>query len=213
MSRNLLGAVRRMLSSMIQPLFRHDQRVVWEVDPRTGVSAAPLQENESIAIIGPENIDSELNPRLLSFMGGESIHSEIEGVRQGDYLFVFRRGEAYLAYSFIFFATTENTRRQTRVLQEEINTPVIGLSYTAPEARGQGLYRKILISMFAFLAAKGCSRAVCEIEPNNNPSNRASQAVGMRPCRELSDWRILRRLLIQKVSAFGNDHWRLLWLW
>ena len=55
-------------------------------------------------------------------------------------------------------------------------------------------------------------RAVCEVDPLNRPSIRASRAAGMRMCRELDDWRILSRILVQRVQESGRTRWRLCWI-
>lgn len=207
-----VGVVRTIASALataISPVVRRRERLIWEVElgPQ---HPSRWDAGERLLILGPENIDRELTPELLSFLGKDSA-TELGGVRSGDLLFVVAAGTDFLACSYIFFDTTRETRRHSRLYCEPRNTPIIGMSFTSPSARGRGLYRRILNDMFVYLAHKGCRRAICEVHPTNAPSNRASQAAGMRVCRELCDWSILKRIFIQQVTEGGKSRWRVLW--
>lgn len=207
------GAVLRGgLATLLRPALRHHRRLIWEAKLEHDRPPSEWSGGETLTVIGPENIDVEMTPGLRHLLIANQAAEEIEGLRGGDRLFVVSRGAAYLAYSYIFFDTTAETRRQARILGEPAGSPIIGLSYTAPAARGRGLYRKILNEMFRFLADRGYGRAVCEVDPRNTPSNKASAAAGMAVCRELSDLLILKRLLLQKVRTSAGTRWRMAWL-
>jgi RimJ/RimL family protein N-acetyltransferase len=191
---------------------RHNRRLIWEADLRAPRTPSQWAAGEQVTILGPDNVDREMTPALRDFLIATSAASELEGVRRGDRLFVIKSEDGYLAYSYIFFDTTKETRRQAIILAEMRNTPIVGLSYTAPSARGRGLYQRILNDMFRFLHDIGPERAVCEVDPRNVPSNRASEAAGMRVCRQLSDWTILRWIVFQKVWEARKTRWRIFWI-
>ena len=92
---------------------------------------------ERLMILGPENIEKELTGSLHSFLGGPAAAGEIEGVRGGDRLFVVATDTSFLAYSYIFFETTRETRRQSHIYGERQNTPSSGCPsrYRRREAR------------------------------------------------------------------------------
>ncbi len=208
--------IRRLLisavASALRPLVCHHSRVIWEAHLSTPRQASAWGPEEQTLNLGPESIDRALTPALRDFLGGDAAAPEIEGVRRGDRLFVVATETEYLSCSYIFFDTTRATRRQCRILGEHRNTPIIGLSYTASPARGRGVYKRLLNDMFLWLAALNYTRAICEVDPRNISSNRASAAAGMQICRELSDWIILKTILLQRVRAGGISRWRVLWL-
>jgi GNAT superfamily N-acetyltransferase len=207
-----VATLHAAVETLLHPFVRHHQRLIWEVRLTNDRPPSEWGMNERLLIVGPENLQTEMTPSLEAFLGGSHAAAEADGIQGGDRLFVVVEEMSYLAYSYIFFDTTRETRRQARILGETRGTPIIGLSYTAPAARGRGLYRQILNEMFRFLARRGYTRAVCEVDPRNTPSNKASAAAGMQVCRELSDWVVLRRVMIQNVRESGRNGWRLVWV-
>jgi RimJ/RimL family protein N-acetyltransferase len=198
--------------TVLHPVLRHRCRLIWEVKLQPPPPPSVWKPDERLLMIGSENIASEMTPGLREFLGSTSAAAEIKGVMGGDRLFVVAKGTEYLACSYIFFDTTRETRRQARIMGEPRNTPIIGMSFTAPAARGRGLYRRILNEMFRFLASRGFDRAICEVHPDNTPSNKASQAAGMYLYRRLSDWAILERLFLQRVHDASGSRWRIVWV-
>lgn len=205
-SRGIRAGAVNLTRTLLYPFVRHSRRLIWEVDLRQVRPPSQWDAGKRVFVLGPDN--PEITPQLRAFLGGDTVAAEIAGVHQGDRLFIVANETEYLAYSYIFFDTTRETRRQARILGETPGTPIIGLSHTAPGARGRGLYRRLLNEMFRFLQNMGYERAVCEVDPANIASNKASQAAGMRICRELSDWTVLRRLVVQKVRQSGRTRWR-----
>ena len=173
--RTLAAAV----STAAAPVVRRRERLIREV--KLGHREPSIWERgEKLMILGPENMDRELNGRLRSFLGGPEAAAEIEGVRGRYRLFVVGTETDFLVCSYFFFDTTNETRRQARIYERR-NTPIIGMSFTSPAARGKGLYRRILNEIFRYLAYMNCDRAVCEAHPGKT-SNKASQAAGVRAC-------------------------------
>jgi len=199
-------------SNLLYPVIRYQHRWIWEISLEPWQTPGNWSRGERFFVLGPENFEQSFTPRLRSFLGGDSVRDEIEGVRNGDRLFVVVAKEEFLACSYIFFDTREETRRQVHILGEVPNTPIIGLSYTLPAARGRGLYRDILIEMFRWLKERGYKRVVCEVHPRNTPSNRASATAGMNLCRELRDWTIFSSLVVQQVKGAGRSYWRMIWI-
>jgi RimJ/RimL family protein N-acetyltransferase len=66
--------------------------------------------------------------------------------------------------------------------------------------------------MFRYLHARGIPRAICEVHPDNHPSNRASEAAGMRICRRLHEWIFLKRLMVQRCTEPKGTRWRAIWI-
>src|SRR5262245_16396333 len=151
--------------TVLHPVVRHHRRLIWEADLAMERPRSCWDDGERLLNLGPENVDAELTPGLRRFLAAADATSELEGVRAGDRLFVLANDRDYLASSYIFFNTTKETRRQARILGEGWNTPIIGLSYTAPASRGRGIYRRLLNEMFRFLSGLGYARAVCEVDP------------------------------------------------
>jgi RimJ/RimL family protein N-acetyltransferase len=154
------------------------------------------QPGESLIILGPDTIDVKLTEQLRSFLGAPAAEAEIEGVRGGDRLFVVAPETDVLACSYIFFDTTREMRRQARIYGKLRNTPIVGMSFTSPAARGRGLYRRILNEMVRYFVQIKYKRVVAELQPGNIASHKASQAACMRVCRELCDWEILNKLFV-----------------
>jgi ribosomal protein S18 acetylase RimI-like enzyme len=204
--------IATVLRTLFHPLVRYNERLVWEARLQRPPEPAQWKQGEQLIIVEPANIDEVLNTGLLQFLGGPAAAGELVGVRKGDRLFVVKDDQQYLAYSYVFFPSTAETQRQVRILDEAPGTPVIGMSYTAPSARGRGLYRRILMEMFRYMHERGVARAVCEVHPQNTPSNRASQAAGMQVCRQLTDWTILTHLVVQRSRASAGTRWRALWV-
>jgi RimJ/RimL family protein N-acetyltransferase len=167
---------------------------------------------EELIIIGPEDVDKKMTPQLHSFLRRSASAGEINGVRAGDRLFLVAAENEYLACSYIFFDTTRETRRHARIYGEQCKTPIIGMSFTSPPARGRGLYRRILNDMFCFLERMEYDRAICEVHPRNFASNRASEHAGMRVCREIRDWALFNKVFIQRIKEPGKSRLRILWV-
>jgi RimJ/RimL family protein N-acetyltransferase len=206
------GVLLGLGSAVLLPFVRHHRRLIWEVDLSTPRTPSTWRASEEVAIVGATNFSAAMTPALRSFVGADAAEPELDGVRRGDWLFAVREGNGFVGYSYIFFdAHTKQTLRQRRILGEAAGTPIIGLSYTAPAARGRGVYRRVLNDMFCFLQRAGHGRAICEVDPQNHPSSAASEAAGMRVCRKLDDWTILRHIIVQQVRASDKTHWRILW--
>lgn len=205
------GGLRGTVSDALRLIIRYNARTVWEIGLAGRPAPSEWSDGEQLLVVGPENFALEMTGDLRRFLGGESSTAEIEGVRHGDRLFVVSGPEGYSCYSYIFLDTRKETRRQAKVLGEPVGTPIIGMSFTLPQARGRGLYRKVLKEMFGVLQGMGYDRVVCEIEPGNTASQKASYAAGMRVHKELWDWKILSRLVVQRIKAGGNSKWRLFW--
>lgn len=74
-------------------------------------------------------------------------------------------------------------------------------SFTAPEARGQGLYPHALGRMCAWLAPRGVGRVWVGVERGNAPSLRAVAKAGFEPVCELAFGRRRGRLRVDAPSG------------
>ena len=127
-----------------------------------------------------------------------------EGVRQGDRLFVVANGDEYQHCGYILFRT-----RQTKILGEEGNPPLIASCLTAPEARGRGLYRRALNAELCYLQSQGYGRAVIETDPENIPSRKGIEAAGFKLCREASVWIFFNLLVWMKAVEPAHTQWKM----
>ncbi len=193
-------ATVRFLSSRA---FRHHRYLVFEASLDSPRVCTEWRADERPRWIGAETLDAEMTPDLLEFLGGEGAAENLDGVRNGDRLFVIRDGESVVHCGYIFFQT-----RQTKVLAEKGNPPLIACCQTAPAARGRGLYRRALNAELCYLRQQGYRRAVIETDPDNIPSRKGIEAAGFRLCRDVSVWIALNWLALQRVMESSGTRWQ-----
>ena len=70
------------------------------------------------------------------------------------------------------------------------------------------LHRRVLNDVFFYLKQLGYRRAINDVVAHNLASHKANEAVGMKVCRELRDWTVLRHLVIQRIKEDGRYRWR-----
>lgn len=204
--------VSAALRTVLQPVVRFHRRQIWRISLCEPRAVSAWSGTETPVLIGPDNYTTAMTPALERFTGPDE--AALVGVRRGDRLAAVRDDSGWLAYTYIFFAAnTPETKRQVRILGIHERTPVVGLSFTAPAARGRGLYRRLLNETFAELHRLGHRECVCEIDPANVASQSASRAAGMELHLHLADALILRHLLLQRVRkhSAGRARWR--WSW
>jgi hypothetical protein len=192
-------ATLRFLSSRV---FRRREHVVFDV-LLDGIDAPRWEEGEQLRVIGPENIDAEVTPAIRGFMGGDEAVESLQGVRNGDRLFVVTGDGEVLHGGYVLFHT-----RQTKLIGEPGDPPVIASCLTAPAARGRGLYRKALRAELCYLRDRGYRRAVIETSPDNTASRRGIEAAGFRFLREARVWIVMNKLVCQRLSDVSGTHWR-----
>ena len=208
--RPLLSPLMTVKRTILPRLLKHYRRMIWEVDLTAPRKPSEWAAAERLIVLGPDNVDASMTADLHAHLAAVGATGELEGVRNGDRLFVVVDETGFVAHSFIFFDTTKETRRQARILGESSDPPIVGLSYTAVPARGRGLYRRILNDMFRFLGAMGYRRAICEIEPKNVSSQKASEAARMRVCRNIDEWTITSWLVVQAITESGRSRCRII---
>jgi predicted acetyltransferase len=174
-------------------IVRHECHVVFEANLETAPADLPWSEGESLKVIDRENVDSAIGADLLKFLGGDDAAENLQGVREGNQLFIVARGAEYQHCGYILFRT-----KQSRIIGEPKDAPLIACCYTAPSARGRGLYRRALIAELHHLKGSGYRRVVIETTPENLPSRKGIEAAGFQLCREVSAWIVLNCLVYQK---------------
>lgn len=70
------------------------------------------------------------------------------------------------------------------------------------------IHRRVLNDVFRYLRKTGCKRAMNEVLAHNQASHQANIAVGMKIRRELRDWTVCRRLVVQHVIEDQRSRWR-----
>jgi hypothetical protein len=187
----------RFLASRI---LRHQRHLVFEAVLDTMPDDVRWLEEERLNVIDRSNVDSAVGTELRAFLGGENALDNLEGVRNGNELFVVANGAAYHHCGYILFQA-----RQTRIIGESKDTPLIACCFTAAAARGRGLYRRALIAELRHLWNRGHRRVVIETSPDNLPSRKGIEAAGFRLCREVSIWIVLNWLAYQKrIESSGT---------
>jgi hypothetical protein len=71
------------------------------------------------------------------------------------------------------------------------------------------VHRRVLNDVFCYLFSIGFRRVINEVLVHNTPSQKANMAVGMTIRRELRDWTLLKRLVLQRVNEGERSYWRL----
>jgi hypothetical protein len=293
--------VLAVLKTITGWLCRYNRHFIWEALLDTPRPLSPWADEERLSILGPEQLDAELNEPLRRFLGGENAASDLEGVRHGDRLMLVTLDGKYVYSGYMYFDTTAETRRQVRIYGETPGVPVIGTCVSAPMKIWNGpagvpaqgalrskleqllpsgtdlenaasgfktmglfihtaqlahnlelpfdalkdrilagrnlwqavqdlnpnidavaevrktweeasIHRRVLNEAFRYLQKLGYSRAINEVLAHNDASRKANVAVGMRLCRELRDWTILKHLVVQRVGEGGRWRWRLIWI-
>ncbi len=187
--RGTVATVRFLLSRII----RREDRVVFEANLDTAPKDISWSDDEQLKVIDRENVDVAVGADLFKFLGGNEAVENLKGVREGNELFVISDGTEYKHCGYILFRT-----RETRIIGEPKDPPLIACCYTAPAARGRGLYRKALLAELRHLWGRGYRRAVIETDLDNVPSRRGIEAAGFRLCREVRSWIVLNMLVYQK---------------
>lgn len=131
----------------------------------------------------------------------------LEGVRKGNWLFVVRNGSEFQHCGYVLFNT-----RQTKIIGEMENPPLIAGCRTAPSAQGRGLYRRALNAEMCYLRDRGYRRAVIETDPLNIPSRKGIEAAGFQLCRDARVWILLNWLVVQKAVDLSGSKWRVFFL-
>jgi hypothetical protein len=151
-------------------------------------------EGDQLLTVGPEDIDAKLGPELYAFLGGGEAFEAVQGVRNGDVLFVVKHGKTFVHCGYIVFKTKE-----TQILGEHEPTPLIACCKTAPTAQGRGLYRKALNEEVLFLKEHGYTRVIIATAPDNTASRRGIEAAGFKLVRKVSVVIILNCLVMRRL--------------
>lgn len=119
-------------------------------------------------------------------------------ISRGDWVYVVLVNGKCAHFGSVCFSS-----RQLRILGEP-NTPLIGHCFTAPAARGRGLYRRALATIAGHLGASGYSRVVVETHPTNHASRRGIQAAGFEMQHILKVCIFLNLIAITRVDQGGK---------
>ena len=173
-------------------LLRHRKYVVFEANLSEPRTAPEWHLDEQVYVIGPETIESHVTPDLRAFLGGEEAEENLASVRKGDSLFVVGNGHEFHHSGYIFFRT-----KQTKILGEGGDPPLIGCCQTVPDPRGRGLYQRPLKAELCDLQSLGYHRAIIETDPENIASRKGIERAGFRLCRKTTVWILLNRVVLQ----------------
>lgn len=93
---------------------------------------------------------------------------------------------------------------------QDLNPSVDAVDEVRKSWEEASVHRRVLNDAFRYLQAMGYSRAINDVLAHNDASTKANVAVGMRLCRELRDWTILKHVVLQRVGEGGRWRWRFL---
>lgn len=199
----LLAAVQ----AIARPILRLRRRLVFAaaLDSRNPSTWDP---GDRLLVIGPDNMDA-LPPAVLHSMHAGAAMQDFRGIAKGNRIFVVLRGNCCLHSGYVRLISDYNTHDRKAVLFGELeNLPEIRSCETAPNARGKGLYRRVLNEQLRYLETLGHSRVVLHIMAENKPSIRGATAAGFQLCRSLNDWVFLNSLVFQRVTEGQSKLWR-----
>jgi len=188
-------------------VFRHESHVVYEASLDRPSPALRWNDGEQLLQVGSENVDSAITPQLKKFLGGDQAFECLEGVRNGDRLFVVSIGSEYVHRGYIMFNT-----RQSKVIGDGAKAPLIGYCLTAPGARGRGIYRRALQAELNYLRENGYNRALIETRPANVASRKGIEAAGFTLAWNAEVWIVLNSLVIQCLRNSNGRRWRALFV-
>jgi len=183
-------------------LFRYQITRVYEADLRGPLPAAEWRPGERLEMIGPENLE-DLTPAVRRFLGGAGYEC-VAGIPRGDRLFLVASGEEYLHRGYVMAHS-----RTKRLIGEQDATPLIGYCYTAPTARGTGLYRRALLAELLYLQQAGYTRVAIDTHPDNYPSRKGIEAAGFTFLRTVSVWIVLSLFAIRRTEGGDGTRWRI----
>jgi len=179
---------------LVTRIYRHEIHWIYAIDAFRARAAVAWKPTERFRIVDAGNLEAELDPALEEFLGGPSAVENLRGIRNGDLLFLVTDDERYVHRGYALRRT-----RQKHLLGEHEDTPMIAYCYTAPAARGRGLYQHALVAEADHLQAAGFQRVVIETDPSNIASQKGILAAGFAYEREVRAW-IFLNLLVVRVT-------------
>jgi GNAT superfamily N-acetyltransferase len=188
---------------LLSRLFRYEVHWVYEAALTGPVARSEWEGGETLEHFDAENLDAGLTRELERFLGGPAAVENLQGVRGGDTLYVVRDGDRYLNRGYVLYKT-----RAKKLIGELEKTPLIAYCFTAPEARGRGLYRRALMAELRRLKEQGHNRAVIEVDPGNVPSIRGIEGAGFTKGREIGLWIMLNWLVIRRMREQSGTRWQ-----
>jgi hypothetical protein len=128
-------------------------------------------------------------------------------VGNGDWVYVVTIDGKCAHFGWVGFSS-----RQVRVLGESKGTPVIGHCFTAPGARGKGLYRRALSDVTCRLLESGWPRILVETHPSNHASQRGILSAGFHIRRRLKIWIFFNSVAVAMIEENGQKRLRVWWI-
>jgi GNAT superfamily N-acetyltransferase len=180
---------------------------VYHADLQRPYPLVEWAEGERLLVIGPDNLDSAVTPRMKAFLGG-STYECLAGISSGDRLFIIAERDEYLHRGYVMFGDGAK-----KLLDEPENIPLIGYCYTAPSARGRGIYRRALIAEMRYLQELGYKRVVVDTHPKNHASRKGIEAAGFMFVRTVKVWIIVNLVGIQRTESGHTVRWRIVLFW
>jgi RimJ/RimL family protein N-acetyltransferase len=173
--------------------------------PRT---SSEWNVSEHLLIIGANN-QKDLSPRVTAFLSTVDQQDDLRGVKDGNILFLVTNGIECLHRGYIRLIDPGASDAKSVFFGGFENAPEIRSCETAPQARGKGLYRRVLNEQLRYLQALGHDRAVLYVMAENVASIKGATAAGFKLTRTLHDWIVFNLLVFQRVREAGSARWRL----
>jgi RimJ/RimL family protein N-acetyltransferase len=185
-----MGRMLRFLAGRL--LCRTWETVVFDMTP---LAPRDVEEWPRGAVLTVYTRDSAPMSRELDAFIRQYEPQVPDFVRNGDWVFVVTVDGQCAHFGWVGFSS-----RQVRVLGEPAGTPVIGHCFTAPAARGKGLFKRALRSMIGRLFERGCPRILVETHPTNEASRRGILAAGFEARRRMKIWILFNSVAVAVIE-------------
>jgi hypothetical protein len=210
-----LATTKAIVETLVSPLFRHRQRLVFDIDLTALREPSVWGPGENLLVFGPENIES-LCPELLATMEPAKHWKELQDVRRGNRLFVVKCGGQCIYRSYIRMIDTPGPDRKAVFFGGLEAIPEIRQAVMTTHFRGKDLYKqvrkglhtRVVNEQLRHLQSIGHRRAVLYIMAGNRLSIKGNTAAGFQMVRTLDDWIVLNAVVFQHISENGRSRWR-----
>jgi GNAT superfamily N-acetyltransferase len=202
----MVATLFAIVETILRPVLRLRRRLVYIAfldDSRTASKWAP---SERLVVVGLEDL-AGLNAQTKEFLSSADQQEDLRGIQDGNRLFLVMEGEECLHRGYVRLIDAGSNDRKTVFFGLE-ELPEIRSCATAPQARGKGLYRRVLNEQLRYLRKLGHDRALLYVMGENIASIKGATAAGFRLHRKLNDWILLNLFVLQQVREGDSTRWR-----
>ena len=205
-TRGMFATLFAIAETILRPVLRLRRRLVYVAFLDDARTASKWSPNENLIVVGPEDL-AGLNAQTKKFLSSEDQQEDLRGIQSGNRLFLVMEGEECLHRGYVRLIAAGSSDRKTVFFGLE-KLPEIRSCETAPQARGKGLYRRVLNEQLRYLRNLGHDRALLYVMGENVASIKGATAAGFRLHRTLNDWIFINLFVLQQVREGDFTQWR-----